>query len=452
MRIQNAESRTDLGETVGALGEVSEKSREAYDVNRPRAFRREETMPPKRFRPSDFARWLMAGLMLAYGITTFNRDSPTWAIGSLVVFAVPLALQCTRWVVFRTYALWLAGFLILQALLTPWLRGDFITLPRQMNTTIDVRAADLPGMPPGLRHITTDEKGFRVSPRIDYRTKRGLRIYAIGGSTTEEILLDDESTWTHRLQDGIAKQGKPVETINTGVSGLRAANHLATLKVVAQLDPDLIIFLIGANDWVKHIKDRFEWHFWKPVSLRHSALGMVLDGAVISPMQRRIAGRAWSDQAHVIDGPEGLTRTEQLSLHRPVTYTFHPTEVAADYVATLREISSLCKEKHLSCLFMTQPHAYSEATPADLRSRFWMTPPWATYTLDFESMIQIASLYNEFLKSFAARGGHPLCDLAQGMEPSPEFFYDELHFTDEGARRVADLVMPCALKALEGKR
>ena len=116
MRIQNAESRTDLGETVGALGEVSEKSREAYDVNRPRAFRREETMPPKRFRPSDFARWLMAGLMLAYGITTFSRDSPTWAIGSLVVFAVPLALQCTRWVMLRTYALWLAGFLILQAL------------------------------------------------------------------------------------------------------------------------------------------------------------------------------------------------------------------------------------------------------------------------------------------------------------------------------------------------
>jgi lysophospholipase L1-like esterase len=290
-----------------------------------------------------------------------------------------------------------------------------------------------------------------VNPRIDYGAKHGLRICAIGGSTTEDILLDDESTWTHRVQEGIAKRGKSAEIVNTGVSGLRAANHLATLKVVAQLDPDLVIFLIGANDWAKHIKDRFERHFWKPVSLRDSALGMVLDGAVLSPMRRRITGRTWSDQARVIDGLEALTRSGQLSLDRPVTHAFRPTEVAADYAATLRDISSLCKEKRLTCLFMTQPHAYGETTPADLRSRFWMTPPWATYTLDFESMIHIASLYNEFLKSFAAQEGQPLCDLAPGMQPSPEFFYDDLHFTDEGARRVADLVLPCALKALEGK-
>ncbi len=68
-------------------------------------------------------RWLAAGLMLAYGVISFDRDTPTWAIASLVLFAVPLALQWTRWVMVRTYALWLAAFLMLQALLTPRLRG-----------------------------------------------------------------------------------------------------------------------------------------------------------------------------------------------------------------------------------------------------------------------------------------------------------------------------------------
>jgi len=57
-----------------------------------------------RRRPSDFARWLLAGLMLAYGIVTFDRGAPKWAIGSLALFAVPFALQCTRWVMVRTYA------------------------------------------------------------------------------------------------------------------------------------------------------------------------------------------------------------------------------------------------------------------------------------------------------------------------------------------------------------
>ena len=47
------------------------------------------------------------------------------------------------------------------------------------------------------------------------------------------------------------------------------------------------------------------------MSLRDSALGMVLDGAVLSPLRRRITGRTWSDQAHVIDGLEGaVSRAE----------------------------------------------------------------------------------------------------------------------------------------------
>ena len=405
-----------------------------------------------RWRASDLVRWLVAGLMLAYPIVTFDRGAPAWTIASLVLFALPLALQWTRWVMVRTYALWLTAFLVLQALLTPQLRGDFVTLPPQMRSTLDVRGADLPGVPPGVRHITTDERGFRVNPRVDYRAKGELRIFAIGGSTTEDLLLDDQSTWSHLLQEGIAKQGKPVEAINTGVSGLRAANHLATLRVVARLEPDLIIFLFGANDWNKHIRDWFEpgRNSWKPVSLRYSAVGAILDDKVISPLRRKITGRGWVDQARVVD--EGLAWGKPSSLLRPVTHTFRPAEVAPDYAATLREISRLCKESRLTCLFMTQPHAYAKATPAELQLRFWMTPPEATYTLDMESMIHIASLYNEFLRSFAAREGHPLCDLAAGMEPLPGYFIDDMHFTDAGARRVAEMVLPCALKALEGKR
>jgi lysophospholipase L1-like esterase len=407
-----------------------------------------------RWRASDFARWLVAGLMLAYGIVTFDHGAPTWTITSLVLFAVPLALQWTSWVKVRTYALWLAAFLVLQALLTPWLLGNYITLPPQMHATVDIRGADLPGLPPGLRHITTDERGFRVNPRVDYGAKRGLRIFSIGGSTTEELFLDDESTWTHLLQERIAKRRQLAEVINTGVSALRAAHHLATLKVVARLEPDLVIFLLGANDWNRHIKDQFEQKHksWKPVSVRYSALGTVLDARVISPVRRRITGRTWSDQQRVVDGPKGFPWSKQLSLDRPLMYTFRPTEVAAVYAATLREISRECKKSRLTCLFMTQPHAYSETAPAELQSLFWMTPLEATYSLDFESMTHIASLYNEFLKSFAAQEGHPLCDLAAGIEPLPRFFFDDLHFTDEGARHIADLVLPCVLKALEGKR
>ena len=44
------------------------------------------------------------------------------------------------------------------------------------------------------------------------------------------------------------------EVINTGVSGLRANNHIATLKKILKYNPDMAIFLIGINDWNHDIK------------------------------------------------------------------------------------------------------------------------------------------------------------------------------------------------------
>ena len=80
-----------------------------------------------------------------------------------------------------------------------------------------------------------------------------------------------------------------------------------------------------------------------------------------------------------------------------------------------------------------------------------MTPPYADYTVDMASMIDIAGLYNNHLAAFTARTGHGLCDLAAGLPPSRQL-YDDLHFTDDGAQRVAELVLPCVQRALRTRR
>jgi hypothetical protein len=71
----------------------------------------------ERWRASDVVRWLVAGSMLAYPSLP-STAAPAWTIASHVLFAIPLALQWTRWVMVRTYALCLTAFLLLQALLT----------------------------------------------------------------------------------------------------------------------------------------------------------------------------------------------------------------------------------------------------------------------------------------------------------------------------------------------
>jgi hypothetical protein len=132
---------------------------------------------------------------------------------------------------------------------------------------------------------------------------------------------------------------------------------------------------------------------------------------------------------------------------------FAPQAVSAGYAADLDKLGALCKELERPCLFITQPHAYGPPAPdARLAARFWMTPPYADYGLKIESMAQVARLYNAHLMRFAAGRGHGLCDAAAGMPPEQRFFYDDMHYTDEGAARMAEVVAPCVRAALAGAK
>jgi hypothetical protein len=72
-----------------------------------------------------------------------------------------------------------------------------------------------------------------------------------------------------------------------------------------------------------------------------------------------------------------------------------------------------------------------------------MTPPNKNYTLTFDNMVHIASLYNEYLKEFAKRNGHYLCDAAAKLTPTYDNFYDDCHFNTAGAYRMGQIVSQC---------
>ena len=121
---------------------------------------------------------------------------------------------------------------------------------------VNVRAG-IPGIK-GEQIVSTDSKGFRTTKDIDYGTNASYRIFAIGGSTTTQMFLNDRNTWTHLLQEHLSKTTKlDVEVINTGVDGLRAKHHLATLRNIIGLLPDMVIILVGINDWNRHVKKSF---------------------------------------------------------------------------------------------------------------------------------------------------------------------------------------------------
>jgi hypothetical protein len=390
--------------------------------------------------------WLLKGIIILaaiFGITTADLTNPKWAALQILVFVLPIAVIWARTESLRIFGVWASILFLVQSLVSPLIANpDFKTLPPNLKMNINVTGG-IPGIV-GKQTITTDYKGFRTTKEIDYSTQHGYRIFAIGGSTTEQIYLDDRRTWTHLLQESLEKtSGANVEVVNTGVSGLRAQHHLATLRSIADLKPNLVMFLIGINDWNHHILTHFSRlnsesflgaalefrnELVKRVSLQNTLLGNI-GSRLVFGRDREVDGSYFSRQRG--------------SLDRAKIMSFEPEAVSPEYAEDLESIGTFCREKRIDCMFITQPTGYQASAAELYKKGFWMTPPNANYTLDFDSMVYLANLYNSHLRAFAVRHGHYFCDAASKFKASYEDFFDDCHFNERGAKRMSEVVRQC---------
>lgn len=391
----------------------------------------------------------------AIGVTTADFGSTKWAALQVALFVLPLFALVYPSENRLIWAFWGSLFLLLQALVSPFIIDrDFVTLAPNVQEVVHVKEG-IEGIH-GRQVITTDWRGFRTTKNVDYATRNndGLRIFAIGGSTTEQIYIDDLQTWTNLLQAALERDsGKNMEVVNTGVSGARAAQHLATLRSITSHHPDVAILLVGINDWdhhiISHFSQRPEWRitlakriveYRHRFQLRSTPLGNAIDrfyGMLMASFGKK--------KQSVRDEHGEYYAPKRGSLERPDVRHFRPQTVLEDYAATMEEISAVCKRHKISCVFVTQPTGYQASASEEFKKSFWMTPPNQDYTLDFQSMIHIASLYNAFLKSFAERHGHYLCDAAARFTPTFRSFYDDCHFNTAGAAQMAQVIRECLL-------
>jgi lysophospholipase L1-like esterase len=312
------------------------------------------------------------------------------------------------------------------------------------------------GVAPGIgldQIVTTNAYGHRTNGPIDYRHKPPdvLRLVAIGASTTEEHNLDDHKTWTSLTAKALASAtGRKVEVINTALSGVRAEHNYRALLDAEAYAPDIVTFLMGINDW-NQVVARQQWSPLHRFLSRLSA--MTFGNSLLYRGLKQLSGtiQLGLHQAGlgggrmVLEDDGAYTASSVDSLARPKTLPFHPTAVDADYARWVGRIFDECRSQHIFCLFMDQPTAYSASTPAKLRKRLWMTPPFADYTLSMDDMIHLSRLYNDWLAQAVKSSGLAFCPLADKIPATTDYLIDDCHFNENGAQRVAEIVSGCLI-------
>jgi hypothetical protein len=155
-----------------------------------------------------------------------------------------------RWM---TIAAWNIGLLLVALLAAELTFGSWLKAPglwnlgifRDVHWTIDVSQQYDRRAP-----ITYSRDYYGL--RGGFGTPEQANVLALGGSTTDQRLVDDKETWPEILAGCLAQKGIAASVANAGVAGQTTKGHTANfdlwLRQIPGLKPRLAIAYFGVNE------------------------------------------------------------------------------------------------------------------------------------------------------------------------------------------------------------
>lgn len=324
-----------------------------------------------------------------------------------------------------------AGLFIAEVIFGNWLLGpDYREMNIPRNT---VRVFDVENLYPGGGQVTytRDEHGLRG----DYENVGGIDILTLGGSTTNQLYVDDAETWQAVLARQFSAAGERVSVVNAAVDGQSTRGHIAVFErwfpLIEGLKARFILVYAGINDVAVEAQEKYD-EMRSPDPARRLA-ETVKNKSAIYGAYNIVNGMLAAYDARVVHGG---TRLEGLAWEKwqPVDTRFAPPE---DYMGRLdayenrvRELTAKIRAFGARAIYVTQPSA-------DIRIQDgWILLPTGDHREHAELAFRRLDGFNRATMRVCEDMGAICIDLARELTFEDGDFYDRVHNTDAGAAKV----------------
>jgi len=332
----------------------------------------------------------------------------------------------------------------------PYLRCDWIP---NSKTTYNV---DGIGGQKGPVSFQINPFGFRSSSMKTAQKPAGTtRIFFLGGSTTECVILPEEKTFPYLVEKKLSEAfpNKHFECINSGMSGTLAADMLATLIYkVMYYEPDIIFYMQAVNDLRYGAFPSYD-PVNRPDYRRksgHSNLSeeakellrkILKQSRFLTLIKWRIINRFFPPESERLK-----TKMDEYNESRKLRRDTPFTEVSEsksleDYVKYLKEMIYICKGHNIRLILMTEPFIYQKETPGEIDKNLWMGYfPKHGINLSNKFLSDEMNRFNGAVRQLAKEYNVELIDLEKEIPKNLTYFYDDVHFTPQGTYLVAKII------------
>ncbi len=327
------------------------------------------------------------------------------------------------------------------------------------------------GVLPGVRgtarlQFTAD--GLRADP---CDAADGYRIVCVGGSTTECLVLDTNEAWPHLLQDRL-RTADPARHAWVGGAGMPGGNsrqHILAMRYVLPRLPrcDAVLHLLGFNDLMYRLGADTDYRPLQPEQILTDAPSLEL---AFQEYPGRRAGLPWFKRTNtwrlgrrakatwhqltVQDGLAPMSRLDygtQLAILQERRRTVMTARQAMpdltssldEFARNLRYLIRQGREQHVRSVFLTQPTLWrvgmADQEKYQLRfAELGRDPFLATECYSAEALTDGMARYNDLIRRVCTEEGAECLDLAALIPKDLGHFYDDCHFNEAGAVKVAD--------------
>ena len=341
------------------------------------------------------------------------------------------------------------SFLFIEAVLRIWppfdlrVKGDDIVLP--VNTEhVVLNDGHSPKLDDRIV-LRRNSLGFRGAEPPD-AFEKSLTLVTVGGSTTECSFLTEGKTWPDRLGQELDTNFSGLWLNNAGLDGHSTFGHLALLEsYLVDLRPDVAIFLVGNNDRGRgspNHKDRGlrrDGLDWSSLGAFTNSLAHYSDTVALAVSLLRYKRAV--DLGLVYRGQVDLEALDAVAPSSPEARAALEAEHRAAHLPPYRqrlvEIIRLSRDHDIEPVFVTQPGLYGptvdDVTGVDLATI-------ERNGIDGNTAWEILELYNGVTREVGGEHGVLVVDLAQRLPKSSRFFYDLVHYTNEGAIEIGRIL------------
>jgi lysophospholipase L1-like esterase len=227
---------------------------------------------------------------------------------------------------------------------------------------------------------------------------------------------------------------------NVGVSGYATPYHVRFTRVsnlVAEMD--CLVFLVGINDLLWSLAGRdFSVIPIHGVPLPQPRLAKTSLGKLAIATFQRATDFGVADATLIEDevGANYVARREARRDAPAIREADLPFAAYTGFGQRVNELINACGERGVRGILVTHPVLWREAMPPEKEALLWLgSLPDGTFA-SAASLRTMIDRFNEIVVRICEERGAECVDLRE-MNGCAEYFYDDCHFNEAGAREVA---------------